>query len=284
MSATPGPARVALVTGCRSGFGLLIAVELARRGFVVYAGLRDVSTAGDLAAATVALPVHPVQLDVTQAEQRDAVVARILAEHGRVDALVNNAGIAIGGFLEQLAEADLRAQLEVNLFAVWALTNAVLPTMRAQGSGVVVNISSVSGRIAIPGLGGYATSKFALEGMTEALRHEVAPFGIGVALVEPGPYTTDIFGRNRRIAEAAQDPDDPYAARTARLEQLADKANATAGDPVDVALRVAALCQARGFALRHPMGTSARVRLWIRRWLPFGLWEWALAKATAPRG
>ncbi len=278
-------APVALVTGCRSGFGLLTAVELARRGTVVYAGLRDLQTADALIAAAGELPVIPVQLDVTVADQRAAVVGRILDERGRIDVLVNNAGIAIGGFLEQLTEDELRALLDVNVVAVWALIQAVLPSMRRQGGGHIVNVSSISGRMALPGLGAYATSKFALEGLSEALHHEVAPFGIRVCLVEPGPYKTDIFGRNRRMAEGAATAaaDDPYAGRAARLLELTERATAAAGDPSEVAVRIADLCQQQRPALRHPLGRGSRLRLMALTWLPFSWWAWLLGRLTLPR-
>ena len=112
--------QVVLITGCRSGFGLLAAVGAAKRGHQVYAGLRDLDTAGDLRLATEGLAVTPVQLDVTDADQRRGVLDQILSEHGRIDGLVNNAGIAMGGFLEVLEEDEIRKVMEVNVFGVWA--------------------------------------------------------------------------------------------------------------------------------------------------------------------
>ena len=272
-----------LITGCRSGFGLLAAVECARRGHTVYAGLRDLSTAGDLTAAAGDLAVIPVQLDVTKAEEREAVVARMLEEHGRIDALINNAGVALGGYVEQVDEDEVRKVLEVNVIALWALTKAVLPAMRAQRSGSIVMVGSVSGRVALPGLGIYAASKHALEGMSESLRHEVAPFGILVTMVEPGPYKTDILGRNRTLSRNATDPESPYAAYTAKAEQLFDKiAESGAGDPLDVAVKLADLAEASSARFRHPMGTSARVRILMKDHGPFGLLEWAIGRATRP--
>lgn len=275
--------RVALVTGCRSGFGLLSAVALARRGFTVYAGLRDLGTAGELVAAGAGLPLTPVQLDVVDADQRAEAVSRILARHGRIDALVNNAGIAIGGFHELLSEEDLRGVMEVNLFAVWALTNLVLPGMRARGGGTIINVSSMSGRMAMPGLGAYSASKFALEGLSEALRHELRPFGIRVALVEPGPFKTDIFGRNLRVAAATGDAAPAYAARAAHVEALALRFAARGGDPQEVATLIADLCEAPDCALRHPIGPGTGLRLLLTRILPFGLWERVLGWVTMPR-
>jgi NAD(P)-dependent dehydrogenase (short-subunit alcohol dehydrogenase family) len=259
-------AMIVLVTGCRSGFGLLIAVAAARAGHTVYAGLRDLETRGDLEAAAAGLPVIPVQLDVCDPEQRRAVVERIVAEHGRIDGLVNNAGIALGGFIEQLGEDELRRVFEVNVFAAWALMRDVLPHLRAQRSGVIVNISSMAGRGAMPGLGGYAASKHALEGMSEALRHEMRPFGVRVVLVEPGPYKTDIFSRNRRIAAAVTDSG-PYAAMQEKVEAVF--ANAEFGDAQEVADLVTKLLVDPNPRLRYPLGPRVRARVWMERLLPF---------------
>ncbi|MED5373792.1 MAG: SDR family NAD(P)-dependent oxidoreductase [Myxococcota bacterium] len=272
---------VILVTGCRSGFGLLAAVEAARRGHRVYAGLRDLGTAGPLREAAGELPVFPVQLDVTSAEQRQQVVQRILEEEGRLDALVNNAGIALGGYLEQIDEDELRRVLEVNVMAVWSLTNLVLPAMREQGSGTIVNVSSISGRLALPGLGAYACSKFALEGMSEALRHELRPFGVRVCLIEPGPYKTDILGRNRALCRRAYE-DGPYTPYTEKAEQLFDRIATTAGDPLDVAREIVALCESKRPPLRTVMGPSARLRVLLKRYGPWGLLEGVIGRATSP--
>ena len=257
-----------LITGCRSGFGLLTALSAARAGHTVYAGLRRLDTATALMEQAHGLPIHPVQLDVTDPAQREAVVARIEAEHGAVDALVNNAGIALGGPLEEIDDDEMRRQFEVNVFAVWALTNRVLPGMRAQGAGWVVNVSSMSGRMAVPCIGAYGASKFAVSGMTEALRHEVHPFGVRVVLIEPGPYKTDIFGRNRNVARRALEPGGPYAALKQAVSRAADRIDETAGDAQDVAYRIVAVLGESAPAPRHPMGPNSRVRRFLKAFVP----------------
>lgn len=259
---------IVLCTGCRSGFGLLIAVSAARAGHTVYAGLRDLSTADRLREASAGLDVHPVQLDVTDPAQREAVVSEILEKHGRVDALVNNAGIALAGFQEQIEERELRRLFDVNVFAPFALTKLCLPSMREQRTGIVINVTSMAGRQAMPVLGGYAGSKFALEGMTEALRHEMRPFGVRVALVEPGPYKTDIFGRNRWVSDGA-DEGGPYTEMQDKMERLVEKMESRMGDPQEVADLVVRLLRERRPALRHPLGPGVAARLWSRRVLPF---------------
>jgi NAD(P)-dependent dehydrogenase (short-subunit alcohol dehydrogenase family) len=257
---------VVLITGCRSGFGLLAAVSAARAGHKVYAGLRDVDTAERLRDAARGLDVTPVQLDVTAAEQRESVVADIVERHGAVDALVNNAGIAIAGPLEELTEPEMRKLFEVNVFGLWALTNRVLPGMRAKRDGVIVNVSSMAGRMALPTLGAYAATKHAVLGMSEALRHELADHGVRVVLVEPGPYKTDILGRNRNIGSEVARQDGPYASLIARLERMEAKVVPKAGDPQQVADRIIALLGDPNPVFRHPMGPTTEARR-LARWL-----------------
>ena len=264
---------IALVTGCRSGFGLRIAETLGRAGHTVYAGLRDLDTAGPLRAATAGLLVHPVQLDVTDPAQREQVVADIEARHGAVDVLVNNAGITRIGPVETFEEAELRAVLEVNLVAVWALTQRVLPAMRARRSGTVIHISSMSGRWALPTMGVYAASKHALNGLAEAMRFELSPLGVRVVLVEPGPYATDILGRNLNRSAGAADPSSPYRALLDRMEELAGGASDGAGDPQEVADRVLSLAEHPDPPLWNPIGPRVRARRLIRWALPARVYE-----------
>ena len=274
---------VVLITGCRSGIGLLAAVSAAKAGHTVYAGLRDLSTRDALVAAAEGLDVHPVQLDVTDPEQRAAVVAQITEKHGRLDALVNNAGVALGGYLEEVTEAEVRKVFEVNVMAVWALTQLVLPGMRERGFGHIMNVTSVAGRIAMPGLGVYAGSKFALEGMSEALRHEVRPFGVQVTIVEHGPYRTDMTaGKNRTMSSSFTQPDSPYAPYRKRAEALFDRISSRMGDPQDVADRIVDLLDQDRPRLRHPLGPSAHARIGFRWLLPFAAWEAVVARLTRP--
>ncbi len=275
--------QIVLVTGCRSGFGLHIARDAARAGHVVYAGLRDPSTIDALVAETRGLDVIPIALDVTDAAQREAAVARILAERGRLDALVNNAGVALGGPLEQVEEDELRRVFEVNVFGLWALTRACLPAMRAAGRGRVINISSMSGRHALPLLGVYASSKFALEGMSEAWRHELRPLGVDVVLVEPGAYRTDLFGRNRTLARRARD-EPAYLPLIERIDALfAKTVDRTARDPREVSRLVVALLTARSPALRYALGPGTALRNVALRVLPGRVVEGVVRMIVRPR-
>ena len=268
---------IVLVTGCRSGFGKLFAVSASRAGHTVYAGVRDPAAAPELVEAARGLPVIPIALDVTNAAQREDAIARIVREQGRLDALVNNAGVGLGGFQEQVASDELQRLFDVNFFAVHALTRLVLPHLRAS-KGIVINVSSMAGRQALPGLGAYAASKFALEGMTESLRHEMRPFGVRVVLVEPGPYKTDIFERNRWMARAASEPGGPYARFMRRMEAMIADSERTMGDPQEVAdLMVRLLADPRP-RLRYPLGPGVRARLLARSTLPFEAVELVLAR------
>lgn len=275
---------VVLITGCRSGIGLACAVAAAQAGHTVYAGLRDLRTRASLDHAAGALPITPLQLDVTSEADRRGAIARILEEQGRVDALVNNAGIGVGGFLEQLTSEEIRQVYEVNVFGALELCRAVLPAMRARGGGAIVNISSMSGRMALAGNGLYSSSKFALEGLSEALRLEVRAFGVRVVLVEPGAYRTDIMTRNRRVSRGALVPGGPYSELAARLDAMWKRTvERQARDPREVAERVVALLQAPDPPLRHPVGPDAHLRAWALRLLPDRLIERALNAALRGR-
>ena len=252
---------VVLVTGCSSGFGARIARKAAEGGHTVYAGLRDLSEPGDLPAHD---GVCGVQLDVTDPAQRDAVRERILAEQGRLDVLVNNAGVVLGGFLEQVDDDELRRVFEVNVFGAWSLTRALLPALRAS-SGLVVNLSSISGLRAFPGLGAYAASKFALEGLTEALHQELKPLGVKVCLVEPGTYSTAIWGANKNLSRRSLQPDSPYAEAEVKLGASFETNAQKAGDPEEIADAVVGLFGQEAPPLRTLKWGTRRTSVLFRR-------------------
>lgn len=186
---------VVLITGCSSGFGLEAALAFARSGAEVVATMRDLGRGATLAAAAKAeaLPINLRVLDVAVPSTFADIVADVVEGHGRLDVLVNNAGINRVGAFEDSSEATFREVMEVNLFGPLLLTKVVLPQMRRQGGGCIINVSSLSGVAGLPGDVSYTASKFALEGATEALRHEVDRWGIRVTLVEAGLHTTNIF-------------------------------------------------------------------------------------------
>ncbi|QXJ23393.1 SDR family NAD(P)-dependent oxidoreductase [Actinomadura graeca] len=184
--ASPPPGRTALVTGCSSGIGRATALRLHRRGLRVYATAREPGTLEDLAG----LGIRTLALDVTDIDAARAAVETVTADHGAVDVLVNNAGYGLSGTIEETGLERVRHQFETNVFGLVGLTQLVLPGMRARGSGRVVNLSSIFGRYAAPGGGHYQASKHAVEALSDALRLEVAGFGIRVVVVEPGPVRT----------------------------------------------------------------------------------------------
>jgi NAD(P)-dependent dehydrogenase (short-subunit alcohol dehydrogenase family) len=206
--------KVAVVTGSSSGIGYATALQLARSGYFTFATMRNPEKGGDLirAAKNEELPILVEQLDVTDLDSIKDFMGRRLAvkSSGRIDVLVNNAGYALMGSLEDLSIKEIQDQLETNLLGAIRVTQQVLPVMRAQGSGIIVNISSGVGRIGFQGLSAYVATKFALEGLSESLAYEVGPFGIKVVLIEPGVVKTKAFD-NMVIGQAALRKDSPYA-------------------------------------------------------------------------
>ena len=248
---------VVVLTGSNSGFGLEGALAFARNGDTVYATMRDVSKAGALqqAAAAEQLSVNVRTLDVTQAETFEPFVQEVIDEAGSIDVLVNNAGILRAGAFEDIAEPTLRLMVETNFFGPFLLTRAVLPQMRAQRGGCIIMISSLSGVAGLPGDVPYSATKYALEGATEALRHEVDRWGIKLALVEAGMYATGIFDSS--VSGDAILPDyypdgSPYRPLIeSRLRVLRERL-AEAFDPRRVGELVVTIANSDGSQLRWP--------------------------------
>ncbi len=235
MNSTPRP-RVALVTGTSSGIGLETAVALARYGWDVVATVRDVDRARRLrdAASAAAVPLDIRALDVTDGPAAAALVERVVAEHGRLDALVNNAGSAALGTAETMSLDRIRAAMEVNFFGVVQLTQAALPALRASG-GRVVTVSSVGGIVGQPFNDAYCAAKFAVEGFMESLHPVAAAVGVAVTVIEPGAVASEFVanasdGRDAAVADAG-----PYAAQLAAYLERTAGAFAAAQQPAQVA-------------------------------------------------
>ena len=209
----------ALVTGAAGGIGLATVQALADAGWQVIATVRNPKTCDDLRAVADGQPVEIRQLDVTSQESVDSCVAAVLADSGAVDLLVNNAGTGHRGTLEQLPLSDFAACFEVNFYGVARVTKALLPSMRAAGSGRVITVTSMNGILAMPFSDAYNAAKFAVEGLMEGLAPVLREFGIAVSVIEPGPVSTGFLRNARgRLAKAAAD--DPYG-------ELLDGYNAT---------------------------------------------------------
>jgi NAD(P)-dependent dehydrogenase (short-subunit alcohol dehydrogenase family) len=193
ISSTP----VWFITGCSTGLGRALATLIVQRGWRAVVTARDVSSVADIVRGAEDRAIA-LALDVTKQADIDAAVATARAKFGRIDVLVNNAGYGYQATAEEGVDAEIRAQFDANVFGLFAMTRAVLPLMREQRSGNVINISSVAGFIGFPGSGYYAASKHAVEGWSDSLRAELQPLGIGVTCVEPGPFRTDWAGRSLR--------------------------------------------------------------------------------------
>lgn len=260
-----------LVTGSSSGIGLETAVHLAAKGFNVYATMRDLGRrqALDSEAAKRNVALNVRQLDTTDAESTSAVLAEIAALPNGLYAVVNNAGSILRGYFEDVSESEMRRVYDTNVFGTMAVTRACLPLFRKARSGRVVVVSSTGGRLGSPGNSAYCSSKFALEGFGESLRQEMAPFGVFVSLVEPGFVRTELFGRNRQIAEKALAPDSGYREIFLRLEAFTDQQVRRATTPASaVAETIFRALTARSPRIRYVVGRRARFLLSLRRHLP----------------
>ncbi|MBT2680935.1 SDR family oxidoreductase [Bacillus sp. ISL-35] len=259
----------AIITGSSSGFGKLIAIELAKSGYQVIATMRNLNKKDGLmelaAAEKVTDQIHLFPLDVTINESIEEF-KKFLQSLDSVDLLVNNAGYAQGGFSEELEVDAYRKQFETNFFGVIAVTQAVLPIMRQQRYGKIINMSSISGRFGFPGLSAYAASKHALEGYSESLRLELKPFGINVVLIEPGSYKTDIW---KSIEEVSIRNQSPYESSLEAIMYELKNAEASYGNPHDVARLVAGIASANSPQLRYPIGKGIKNTLLIKNLLPW---------------
>jgi NAD(P)-dependent dehydrogenase (short-subunit alcohol dehydrogenase family) len=199
-----------LITGCSSGFGLQAAKDLAARGHSVFATMRGLDAKNVAAASELMdfgtandLSLYVGELDVTDEASVQAAVGQMLEKVGSIDVVVNNAGQMFVGITEAFTSEDLSRQLDINVVGPFRLCRAALPHMRAQGSGLVINVSSIAGRLAVPFFGVYHASKWGLEGLSESLRYELSGFGVEVVLVQPGPFTTNLFPRSPRPTDHA---------------------------------------------------------------------------------
>ena len=242
------------ITGCSTGFGRELSVILLKRGYRVVATARDKAKIHDIVAGHDKNGLA-LALDVDKPAEIDAAVKAAEARFGRIDVLVNNAGYRYLSAVEEGDDADVRAMFETNFFGLATMTRAVLPIMRAQKSGAIVNISSVGGFIGFPGSGYYAATKFAVEGLSESLSKEVGPLGIKVIIVEPGPFRTDWAGRSLKTPKKLIDAYTETA--HARRRQIQGISGSQAGDPVRASEAIIAAVEQEKPPLRMPLGAVA---------------------------
>lgn len=254
-------AKTVLITGASSGIGRATAEVFLDDDWQVWATARDEADVADLAEAGC----ETAELDVTNARECERVVEDVVEATGRIDCLVNNAGYAQFGAVEDVSTTDLEKQFDVNLYGPHRLIREVMPHMRARESGTIVNVSSVAGKLALPGQGAYAASKFALEGLSDALRAEAGEYDIDVVLVEPGPVETSFYDRAQEEQESNDHTgayDWLYTAREdSRLAGIQDGLSVTAGT---VALTIRDAANASDPEPRYPVGEGAKLLLMAR--------------------
>ena len=268
--------KVVLITGASSGIGREVAILLARKGHSVYAGARRVDRMQDLAEHGIT----PVEMDVTRGDDNERAVSRIIESEGRIDVLINNAGFGLYGPVEDIPLDDARYQFEVNLFGLAHLTQLVLPHMRAQRSGRIINVSSMLGKVFVPMGAWYHATKHALEGWSDCLRFETAPFNIQVVIIEPGAIRTEFA--EAMMARIRQYSDDTaYKPQVDRfLKRLDGPDLEERGTDARVIARVflEAATTARP-SRRYVKGATARPVMFLRKWFGDGIYEFVLRRA-----
>ena len=274
-------AQTVLITGASAGIGKVTCLYLAEKGYNVIGTSRASSRLGDLysEADQRGVTVHGLELDINSDAEVQRVMPEVFNQFGEIHALVNNAGYGLWGPLEIVSIDEMKTLFETNVFAVLRMTQVVLPAMIERRAGKIVNISSVLGRLATPFNGAYASSKYALEGLSESMNHEVSPFGVHVALVEPGLFETE-FQRSQVRAQRADDPNLAYAPYVQRYNDRHQTFDKLASDPVKVAKVIHKIIRSRRPALRYPVGLESHAGIMGTRLLPGRLFQWMLGRAT----
>jgi NAD(P)-dependent dehydrogenase (short-subunit alcohol dehydrogenase family) len=261
---------VILVTGATAGIGRETALRLARAGHRVFATGRRVHALDTLVAEAQGTQLEAMALDVTSPDSVAAAKAwidRRTNGYG-VDVVVNNAGYGLVGPLESVTGDELRAQFETNVFGLMSVTRAFLPAMRARGSGRIVNVGSMGGRVTFPLMGAYHATKYALEAISDALRNELRPFGVRVSLIEPGAIRTEFNDRAMEEVSRYRTPDSPYAAALARVDEMRKQFEMSAVGPGPVADAIVHAALSRRPRARYVTPRRTHVLLALFRWMP----------------
>jgi NAD(P)-dependent dehydrogenase (short-subunit alcohol dehydrogenase family) len=283
MSETNQP-RTWFITGASTGFGRLLAEEVLKAGGKVIATARRLDKIADL-EREYPRSAKALALDVTDAGQVDSAVTQAFAQFGQIDVLVNNAGYGVAGAIEEVSEAEFMPMFETNVFGLIRVTRAFLPHLREQRSGYILNLSSIGGLVGGPGIGFYNSSKFAVEGFSEALAAELAPLGIHVTIVEPGPFRTDFLGRSGVVAAARIVDYDNTAGNMRRY--FAENDGKQKGDPVRAVHAMMQVVESQKPPLRLLLGEGAlqRIRAKLDTWQKeIAEWETVTAGADFPEG
>lgn len=257
--------KVILITGASSGIGKATALQLVKEGHTVYGAARRVDEMKDLESAGG----HAIAMDITKQADVSAAVQKVMVEQGRIDVLINNAGYAIYGPVEEVKIDDARRQFEVNIFGLAAITQQVLPHMREKRSGTIINISSMGGKVYTPLGAWYHATKHALEGWSDCLRIELAQFGINVVIVEPGIIKTE-FGDVLMKNEVQHSAGSPYAAladAAAKATQDMYGPGSKGSTPYVIADVISKAIKAQRPKTRYVAGYLAKPTMWVRKWL-----------------
>lgn len=263
---------VALITGCSTGIGLETTLLLARNGWRVFATMRDLKKAGPLREAAQGLPVDILPLDVDHPVSIKKAVATVARAAGRVDALINNAGWGAFGALDEFTDKEIFAQYETNVFGLMRMTREVLPFMRRQGSGRIVHIGSLAGKMTFAGIGLYCSTKYAVEALTEGLRVETRAFGVEVAVVEPGSINTP-FKANRRKAALFLKKRSAHQKVLENILYFGDHPSRFTPKAPQVAQTILKALRARHMATRYAVGLDSVWFPVIRWFLPNFLYD-----------
>jgi short-subunit dehydrogenase len=270
--------KIILITGATSGIGRTTALHLARAGHHVLATGRRAAELASLKAEAANLKLDTLALDVTSAPSIAAAVLevdRLTAGHG-VDVLVNNAGFGVAGPTIEIDDAELRRQYDTNVFGLMAVTRAFVPKMRDRGHGRVINISSVGGRVTLPFLGVYNSTKYALESLSDALRWELRAFGVDVVVIEPGVIKSNFA--DTAMANAGRYANTPYAAAVAKSEELNRKFDRFAANPIVIAKAIAHASTTRWPAARYIAPRMNYAMLVMKALTPTRIWDWSMRK------
>jgi len=251
--------KVVLITGATSGMGKATALLLAEQGYQVFAGSRSQESSAKLQqeALQLGISVNPVLLDVCDSNSIETAVATVIQQAGQLDVLVNNAGFGLISTVEDGSDAEFMRQFDVNVFGVFRMCRAVIPQMRSQQSGIIINVSSFLGKMGLPLLSHYNASKYAVEGITDSLRYELAPFGIRVNSVLPGLFKTNFVNQGLQANEATMAADSPYQAQVSHLVPIVAQKINEGPSPVAVAQAVMSVLEDDNAVIATPVGIEA---------------------------
>ena len=258
--------QVALITGCSSGIGYETALMLARKGYHTFATMRNTNKSEPLEKIIEKekLPLNILELDVNDDASIQNTIHHIKSEAKRIDVLINNAGYGLVGFFEDLTLDEIKKQFETNFFGVLNITKRIVPIMRVQNSGTIINISSGAGQVGFPGISAYVSTKFAIEGFSESLMYELFPFGIKVIIIEPGVIKTNFF-RNCIVSERAKKMNSPYFQSLDKIQKNIELMQEHATSPIDVAKVILQVLSNKEPKQRYIVGNDVAMVLEAKR-------------------